>query len=210
MKDANIPVLAIQVAVGDAPLFAVDNPASGAESGRILAETAKKRWPQEAPVVVILGIPEAGPLIAERTAAAKEAIKKVYPGVTFNEYTTKNDAANTRQVATDMLTRNPGKKVLFWVHVDAMALAALAGVRNAEREADCFVSTTGGDRAAFPEIRRKGGPFLGTYSFFPELWADDVLPLAERMLKKEEVPKRVFPKRQLFLTIDNIDQYYPA
>jgi ribose transport system substrate-binding protein len=210
MDEAKIKVLAIQIPVPGAPLFAVDNAASGTESGRILAETAKAKWGDETPVGIIIGIPESGPLFLERANAAKESIRKVYPNIAFQEFSSKNDAANTRQIATDMLTRNPNKKILFWVHVDAMALAALAAIRNAGRENEALVSTTGGDRAAFPEIRRTGSSFLGTYSFFPELWAQDVIPLAERMLKGEQVPARTFPQRQLFITSRNIDQFYPA
>jgi ribose transport system substrate-binding protein len=210
MDEAKIKVLAIQIPVPNAPLFAVDNAASGTESGRVLAEAGKARWKDETPVAVIIGLPEAGPLFLERANAAKAEIGKVYPGIAFNEFSSKNDAANARQIATDMLTRNPNRKVLFWVHVDAIALAALAAVRNAGREAECLVSTTGGDRAAFPEIRRANSSFLGTYAFFPELWAEDVLPLAERILRGEPVPPRTFPKRQLFLTSKNIDQYYAS
>jgi ribose transport system substrate-binding protein len=209
MEEARIKVLAIQAPVGKAPLYAVDNRDSGTQSGQVLAETAKARWPGDAPVVVIVGVPEAGPLFAERAAGARESIANVYPGVSFVEFSSKNDAGNTRQLATDTLTRNPGRKVLFWVHVDAMALAALAAVRNAGREADCLISTTGGDQAAFPEIRKKSS-YLGTFSFFPELWAEDLLPVAIRMLRGEAVPERIYPKQALFVTAANIDRYYPS
>ena len=210
MQEARIPVLAVQIGVGEAPLFAVDNKASGVESGRVLAETARKRWPSETPVFVIIGIPEAGPLIAERAAGAKESIDKVYPGASFIEFSSGNDAGRTRQLVTDTLTRFPNRKVLFWVHVDAMALAALAAVRNASRQADAMITTTGGDRAAFPEIRADNSPLLGTYGFFPELWGDDLLGIAADMLAGKPVARLIRPRRQLFLSRDNLGQYYPA
>lgn len=209
MEEARIKVLAIQVPVGRAPLYAVDNKASGTESGRVLAEVAKARWPSETPVVVIIGVPEAGPLFAERAEGAREAISRIYPGISFVEFSSKNDAGNSRQLAADTLTRHPRRKLLFWVHVDAMALAVLAAVRNAGRESDCLISTTGGDHAAFPEIRRRGS-YLGTYSFFPELWAEDILPIAISMLRGEAVPERIYPRQALFVTADNIDRYYPS
>jgi ribose transport system substrate-binding protein len=210
MQESKIPVLAVQIGVGEAPLFAVDNKAAGLESGRVLAEAARKKWPNETPVVIILGLPEGGPLFAARASGAKESISKVYPGVKFIEYSTHNDAGPTRQLVTDTLTRFPGKKIIFWVHVDAMALSALAAVRNSARGADCLISTTGGDQAAFPEIRQEGSPFLGTYAFFPELWGTDILSIASDMLAGKPVPKLIFPKRQLFLSRDNIATYYPS
>lgn len=209
VTDANLKTLAIQVPVGEAPLFAVDNFASGTDSGKYTAEMAKARWGAEEPLHVIIGLPEAGPLFLERADGARAAISKVYPNTKFTEFSSKNDAGSTRQLVTDILTRNPGRKITFWVHVDAMALAVLAAVRNQGREKDVLISTTGGDHAVFPEIRRPGTPFLGTYSFFPEMWASDVIPLARRMLKGESVPSRTSPRRQLFVHAENIDKYYP-
>ena len=209
MQEAKIPVLAVQIGVGEAPLFAVDNRASGTDSGKVLAETAKKKWPSETPVVVIIGIPEAGPFIAERASGAKETIKRVSPSIEFIEFSSRNDAGHTRQLVTDTLTRFSGRKVLFWVHVDAMALAALAAVRNASRGADALITTTGGDRAAFPEIRVEGSPFLGTYAFFPELWGPDIIGAADDLLQGKQIAKLIHPRRQLFLSRDNIATYYP-
>lgn len=209
VTEAKLKTLAIQVPVGDAPLYAVDNFMSGTDSGKYIAETAKSRWGNEEPLHVIIGLPEAGPLFLERAEGARTAISKVYPNTKFTEFSSKNDAGSTRQLATDILTRNPGRKVTFWVHVDAMALAVFAAVRNQNRENDVLIATTGGDHAVFPEIRRPGTPFLGTYSFFPELWASDVIPLARRMLKGESVPARTSPRQQLFIHASNIDKYYP-
>ncbi|MCC6947287.1 MAG: sugar ABC transporter substrate-binding protein [Bradyrhizobiaceae bacterium] len=210
MQEAKIPILAVQIGVGEAPLFAVDNRISGTDSGRVLAETAKSRWSGQEPVAIIISIPEAGPFIAERAAGAKEAIQKVYSGIEFVEFSSRNDAGHTRQLVTDTLTRFPNRKVICWVHVDAMALSALAAVRNAGRAADVFITTTGGDRAAFPEIRADNSPFLGTYAFFPELWGNDIIQLAAEMLAGKTLPKLIHPKRQLFLTKQNINEYYPS
>lgn len=209
MSEAGVKVLAIQAPVGKAPLYAVDNPASGISSGEALAAAAAKKWPGETPVIVLIGLPEAGPLFLERADGAKKSLSKVYPNEKFIEFSSKSDSSYTRQVASDMLTRFQGRKILFWVHLDGPAMAVQAAIRNAKREADCFVSTTGGDPATFAEIRRRGS-FLGTYSFFPELWAGDLLPVAEAMLEGKEVPARIFPKKALFINADNIDQHYPS
>lgn len=209
MEEARIPVLAIQVPVPGAPLYAVDNPLSGRESGKVLAETAKAKWGGTTPLALIIGLPEAGPLFIERSEAAKKAIQGVYPDVKFDEHTSKNDTGVARQVTADFLTRHPTGKVIIWVHVDGMALASLAAVRNAAREADVLIATTGGDRAMFPELRKPGSPVVGTFSFFPENWGGEVLDLTARMLRGEKLPSLTHPGKQLFLTAQNIDQHYP-
>ncbi len=210
MKEVDIPVLAIQAPVADAPLFSVDNKAAGIESGLGLVEAAKIKWPSETPVIVLIGLPESGPMFIERADGARAAITEAYPDAKVIEYSSKNDAGSVRQLVADTLTRFPGNKLLFWVHVDAMALAALAAVRNSGREPDCLISATGGEHAAFPEIRRENSAYVGTYSFFPELWADDILNLAGAMLRKETVPRRSYPKKQLFVTRQNIASHYPT
>lgn len=207
MEGAGIKVLAIQVPVPGAPLFAVDNSASGADSGRVLAEEGKRRWPDAVPVAVIIGLPEAGPMFRERGEAAKRAIAAVYPGVTFEEFSSKSDVGHVRQTTTDLLTRHPGRRMLIWAHVDEVALAAVSAIRNTGRGADAVVSTTGGSSAALAELRRPGSPLLGTYSFFPELWGSDVFDLAERMLAGEAVPERSSPRRQMFVTAANVAQF---
>jgi ribose transport system substrate-binding protein len=209
MEEAKIPVLAIQVPVPGAPLYAVDNALSGRESGRVLAETAKAKWGTTTPHALIIGLPEAGPLFIERSENAKKAIQAVYPDIKFDEHTSKNDTGVSRQVTSDFLTRTPSGKILIWVHVDGIALASLAAVRNAAREGDVLIATTGGDRAMFPELRRPGSPVVGTFSFFPENWGAEVLDMASRMLRGEKLPPLTHPGKQLFLTAQNLDQHYP-
>ena len=206
LSEAGVKVLALQVPVPGAPLLAVDNAAAGTESGQVLASEGRKRWPNDKPVLVIIGLPEAGPVFLERGAAARATMLKTYPGEKVEEFSSKGDVGYVRQTLTDLLTRYPGRKLLVWVHVDEMALAAVSAVRNADRAADVLVATTGGSKSVFPEIRRAGSPLIGTYSFFPALWGDQLLKIADRMLRGEAVEARHYPQRQLFLTAQNLAQ----
>ena len=94
--------------------------------------------------------------------------------------------------------------MIIWAHVDDVALAAVAAIRNMGRGGDAIVSTTGGSSAALAELKRTASPLLGTYSFFPELWGRDVFDLVERMLAGEAVPARSSPRQQLFVTAANV------
>lgn len=209
MKEAGVPVIAVQVSVPGAPLYAVDNALSGAESGRALVETAKSRWPGVTPRIVIINVPEAGPLFIERGNAAKEVLANAYPAAKIEEFSSRNDGAVTRQVVTDVLIRYPNEKIVVWIHVDPMALAALAGVRTAKRTEDVLIATTGGDTSVFPEIRSGKSPLIGTFSFFPEDWGKEIISMAKRMAAGEKLPDRVSPGRQLFITSKNIGNFYP-
>ncbi len=209
MKDAAIPVLSIQVRVPETPLYAVNNELSGYGSARGVAEVAKERWGNQDKTILLLSIPEGGPLFQERTVGARKAMAEILPGVEINEFSTKNDPGVARQVMTDFLTKNPTKKIVTWVHVDGMSIAALTAARNAGREQDILIGSTGGEPTALPEIRKPNSVFIGTYSFFPESWGADLLPLAVQLAKGEKIPDVTNPKQQLFVTAKNIDQYYP-
>ncbi len=210
MGEAGIPSLAITVPMQGSPLFAVDNVKAGTESGRRLAESAKAKWPGVMPVVIISGYPEISPTMAERNVAAKEGIRSVFSGIAIEEFSNKHDPALSRQIATDVLTRNPGKRIIVWCSLDSVALATVAAVRSAARESEVLIAATGGDMAAFTEIRRPNSNFVGTYAFFPELWAQDLVAVAEKLLNREKVPDRIIPQRQAFLERDTVAKYYPT
>ena len=209
LKDAGIPVLSVQTRVPDTPIFAVDNALSGYEACRGLAQESKKRWGAKPPVIFLLPYPEGGPLFLERTDACKKALAEQFPGAPIQEQSTRNDAGHTRAVTTDFLTRNANQKVILWAHVDAMAIAALTAARNANREPDVLVSATGGEAAVLPEIRKPNGTYIGTFSFFPESWGQDILDLAVKVARKQSVPEVTRPSKQVFVTRENIGQLYP-
>ncbi len=208
-SEANVKTLSIQTPLAGYPLYAVDNRRSGAEGGRALVDYATKKWSSVKPVIMIIGSPELGPVFQERAAAAKEQMQAGFAGAPVVEFSSKNDAGNTRQLVFDTLTRFPDQKFIIWVHLDAMALAALAAARNANREGDVLIASTGGDAAAFPEIRKENSSFIGTFSFFPELWGEDLLTLGGKILSGESVPERNNPSRAEFVTRENIGQLYP-
>lgn len=208
-KESGLPVITVQTPLAGATLFAVDNKLSGNDSGKAAAESFKARWPDAVPQVLILGLPEQGALFIDRAEAAKKAILQVFPDAKITEFSTNNETARGRQLAADFLTRNPDKKLIIWAHVDAMGISALAATRNAAREGDVVIVATGGDKSVFPEIRKANGGFVGTFSFFPQLWGQDVIDLALRRINGETLPERVNPRKQLFINNVNINEYDP-
>jgi ribose transport system substrate-binding protein len=208
-NEAKLPVITVQTPALAAPLFAVDNKLSGHDSGRALAQDFLKKWPNAQPIALILGWPEQGPLFIDRAEAAKAAILQVLPKTIISEFSTTGDPSRARQVTADFLTRHPNSKAMIWAHVDAMGISALAAARNSGREGDVLIATTGGDKSVFPELRKPNSAFIGTFSFFPENWGDDLLDLAVKELGGATLPKHISPRKQLFLTHANLNKYYP-
>ena len=72
----------------------------------------------------------------------------------------------------------------------------------------CGVVSLGGTRPARDELRRAQTRLAGTMAFFPERWAEDLIPLARRILDKQPVLEATFVRYQM-LTPNNVDLYYP-
>jgi ABC-type sugar transport system substrate-binding protein len=208
VKAAGLPTLSVQSRVPETPLFAVDNELAGHTGGKAVATAAQKRWPGGMPAVFLISLPEGGPVFLDRAKAARKGILEVFPAATISEESSKDDPRTASAITTSFLTRNPGKRVIIFSHVDSMGIAALTAARNSGREADVLISSTGGEAIVFPEIRKPNSAYVGTFSFFPDGWGKDLLELAAKLARGEQIPDITRPARQLFVDADNINQYY--
>ncbi|MDB6082965.1 MAG: sugar transporter substrate-binding protein [Gammaproteobacteria bacterium] len=209
VKAAGLPTVSVQSRVPDTGLFAVDNELAGYSGGKAVATAAKKRWPGDTPAVFLISLPEGGPVFLDRAKAARKGILEIFPNATISEESSKDDPRTASAITTSFLTRNPGKKVIIFSHLDSMGIAALTAARNSGREADVLISSTGGEAVVFTEIRRPNSAYVGTFSFFPDKWGAELLELAAKLARKENIPDTTRPTQQLFIDANNIDQYYP-
>ena len=206
---AKLPTIAVQAPVPGTPLFAVDNVEAGYQTGKGIALAAKARWPGVAAAVFLIGMPEGGPMFVQRTDAARKGILEVFPDAKPEEQSSKDDPVTARAITTAFLTQNPGKKVIIFAHEDAVGIAALTAARNAGREQDVLIGSTGGEAITFPAIRKADSGYVGTFSFFPNLWGGDLLDLATKLAHGETIPALIRPSREIFVDAKNIDKYFP-
>lgn len=209
MEGAGIRILSVETDIPGTPLYAVDNVAAGYQSGYGEAEAAKKRWGADIePAVLILGLPEAGILFKERAEGARQGITKIYPTASVTQVSTKDDDAVARSQTSTFLIRNPGKKIIIWAHEDAKGIAALTAAKDAHRANDVVIASTGGEPVVFPLIAQPNSPYIGTFSYFPQHWGYDMIPLAVKLAQGEKIPDITHPSLELFLTAENIRKYY--
>lgn len=211
MKQAGVPIVAIQYPIPGAPLFAIDNRQVGRLSGEEAAKAGKARWGSgQAPAALLLSFEEGGQALIERAQGAEAGIKAVFPDATFTTNSTKNDTGTARQVMADFLTAHPHQKIIVWVHVDSMAMAALAAARAAHRDDDVVIASVGGDPSVFSEIRSPHSPFVGTVGLFPEDWGKAIVDLALDKLEGKPVAAATHPSKIVFLDRANLDKHYPG
>jgi ribose transport system substrate-binding protein len=209
LDEQDIPLVAVQYPIGDAPLFAIDNDLVGRTGGAALAAAAAKKWGADAPVeALMMNLPSGGQIQLDRGDGAKSAISETLSNVTFTDGDTKNDINVARQVTADFLTAHPDDHVIIWTHVDSMAAGELAAIESAGREGDVLLMGTGGDEALFGDIRNNPS-LVGTVALFPEKWGPILVDLATKVAAGEDVPDVTNPPAPAVLTRDNLSKYYP-
>jgi len=211
MADAEVPVLAVQYAIGDAPLYAIDNTAVGRVGGEALATAALEAWGEDADVsALMLALPQGGVPQLDRRDGAEAALRDALGGdLRITQADTKGDGNVARQLTADYLTANPTGKVVIWTHNDPVVPGIVAAIRAAGRDADVLVVGTGGDPVVFPEILREGSPVVGTVGLFPESWGADLIALAAKIVRGETVDDISRPAKLELIGLHNIDELYP-
>lgn len=210
LTEAGMPGMGVQATLSDAyPFFRLDPTMSGEASGTPLAEAAKERFGDDVEFLVVLGYPEAGPVIADRSAAAIKAIQAIYPDIEVIEYSSKADPETSRSGMQDILTAHPEGNFLFWGHHDQYTLAAYQAIKAAGREDQCLVSSIVATEAMCDELQREGTSVIGTVSIRPEVWGWIVLPyVIEYLNNGTEIPHDLYQPCQL-ITVDNLAEIYP-
>ncbi len=208
MKDAGIPVLAVQMAVPDAPLYAMDNVKTGYLMGKALADYANANWKDEDVVVLYGNIPQSGQNFVDRQKGGEQAIEELFPGKEKFEFNTKADSEVTRAAVTDFLTAHPNQKVLMWMHIDEPAIAAEAAAANAGRSEDVIIASSAGTKAFFTAMQQPGSRLLGSLAMFAEKWGEDLVPMAIKLADGEEIPELSGPPLEM-ITNENLGEYYP-
>ena len=210
LTEEGMPGMGLQASLGDNfPFFRLDPAMSGESSGTPLAEAAKEKFGDDVQYLFVLGYPEAGPVIADRSAAAIAAVKAIYPDVEVIEYSSKADPAQSRSGMQDILTAHPDGHFMFWGHHDQYTLAAYQAIRDAGREEDCVVTSIVCTDAMCAELQREGTSVVGTCSIRPEVWGWMVLPKIIAYLNDgTEIPHDLYQPCQL-VTKDNMAEIYP-
>jgi ribose transport system substrate-binding protein len=111
-------------------------------------------------------------------------------------------------VTTDWFTANPDfEHVMFDTIDDPSADGMINAIDKAGRADDSIIIVNGADPQGQEAIR--AGKQTGSLAFFPERYGEWSLAMLEDVLAGNPVPMEVNNPTPL-ITIDNIDEYYPA
>lgn len=210
LTEVGMPGMGIQASIGDDhPYFRLDPAMSGEASGTPLAEKAKEKFGDDVSFLVVLGYPEAGPVIGDRSKAAIEAVKAIYPDIEVIEYSSMGDPETSRTGMQDILTAHPEGNFMFWGHHDQYTLAAYQSIKAAGREDECVVTSICALESMCEEMQKEGTSIVGSVSIRPEVWGWMMLPYVIDYLNNgTEIPHDLYQPCTL-VTPDNLAEIYP-
>jgi ABC-type sugar transport system substrate-binding protein len=217
LKAAAIPVLAVNYPVPGAPLYAADNTVAGQIAGKALGEFAKQTWADRSVVCVIAGdLGDPAAYLSQRVQGIIDGLHKNLPDITVVRLDTSGNPVRVDGLLTKFLASQTRIKVLVATLDDSTALAAKGAIERAGRMGDSVIVGQGLDRSVHGGANEKkeidpnnrGSVILGSVAYFVDRYGYEVLPLAMKMLRGEQVPERT-TTRHVLISAKNIFTEYP-
>jgi ribose transport system substrate-binding protein len=204
-RKAGIPLLAIDIPMPSAIYFGVDNYEVGRKGGQALAQFADEHWKGRVSRVLLLELPEAGPVPQARVLGTVDGIRSVLSNLDEESLLHKNGKgtekggyAATRQIAKS-LGRN--ENLLIAASNDNCTRGAIRAIRELGRERSTAIMSQGWgpDQDLEAELRRKDSPLLGAIAYFPEKYGERILPIVLQCLKRQPVAPSHYSEHELIL-----------
>jgi len=197
--------------------FGANSYIAGQVVGEYLAEMVKKNWGGQIDAIVGVYYVGGGEVVMDRVTGAVDALKSdsglSLPGddkIYIFDAGSSDQTLTAKQTATDFLTANPDlRHIVFATHNDETGLGVYAGIEASGRQSDCYLISTGGDTPYHEAVRRGAGDvWIASAAFSPELYGDQVIPMAIDILEGKDVPMEVF-LNHFPITPYNLDEFYP-
>jgi len=217
LREASIPVLAVNYPVGDAPLYTADNAAAGRIGGEALGDFAARSWRGVNVVGVIVGpVGARQDRLAERVRGVTDGLRSRQPSIRVVQLDTQGNPATVATLIGKLVAAQPNTKFVIAALDDTTALAAKSALEAAGRLADGAIVGFGCDRSIHggasdrKEIdpSNRGSIVVGSVGFYLDRYGYDVLPLALRIVRGEPVPPRTMTTHRL-ITASNVFKEYP-
>jgi len=217
LKAAGIAVLAVNYSIPDAPLYSADNLGAGRIAGKALAKFASENWSDQTPVAAILGdVSDPNPSVTSRVQGITEGLRQELPDLSPVKLDSAGHSVRAGGVFSKFLATQGRRKILLATLDDATALAAKSAVETAGRVSDCVIVSQGADRSIHGGANDKkeidpanrGSIVLGSVAYYFDRYGYEILPIAMRMLRGEEVPLQTLT-RHVLISAKNVFTEYP-
>jgi ribose transport system substrate-binding protein len=210
-RDANIPLIALEVPHPGATYFGANNYEAGLIGGRYLGRWAKAQWHSEVDEIVLISLNRAGSLPKMRLTGMLVGMKEVCPSLEHRPVVYidgDGKLGDTFEGVRRHLRSSRARRLIVGAINDSSALGALRAFQEAGRTEGCAIMGQNASPEGRNELRQKGTRLIGSVAYFPEKYGSEVMNVALDILHRKAVPPAVFAKHQL-LTPENVNHVYP-
>jgi len=195
-RQANLPVIAVDIPMVGATFFGVDNYRAGHLAGVALGEWIAAQWNGQLDRVIVLIEPRAGSLPAARIQGQLEGLQTVIGEISPDRQLTL-DCGNTAEISEKQVVAAlkdlPDAHHLAVISFnDDAAIGALNAACRQHRQADVVIVGQGADRRVREALRDPHSRIIGSTTYNPERYGEKLIPLALRILRGEPVPPAVY------------------
>lgn len=212
-RAASIPVYAIDIPMPGATFFGADNYYAGQLAGEALAAWVNENWEGQADAMLILELPQSGPIPAARMQGMEESFQANVETPVAEDMIFRLDSKNTQEesfrVVSDTLPAIAEDARIVAVTInDGTALGTIAAAEAAGRGENIIVVGQNADPSGQEEMIKENSRYLGATAYFPENYGAQLLPQVIAGLECQPVPPSIFVEH-VFISAENVCEYYP-
>jgi ribose transport system substrate-binding protein len=214
-KQANIPLIAVDIPIVGATFVGVDNYRSGQLAGTALGAWIREHWGGQIDDVIVLVEPRAGALPALRIEGQMDTLFSLIERPPADQFYTLNSGNSSEVTEAAMCTLlqelqhvRGKRKIAVLSFNDDAAYGAILAARLTQREDEIIIAGQGADRRVRELIRQPNSRIVGASAFMPEKYGEKLLDVALKTLRGEPLPPAVYIE-PTFVDATNIDRYYP-
>ncbi len=212
-QEAGIPVVAVDIPVGDAPYCGGDNYTAGKIAGIELGKAALERWNGQVDLYISVETMANLETNELRQGGFIDGIREVIdlPDDIIVKVDAKDKMDLAQRLVTDVLTAHPDDKhILIGCHQDDETQGAFAAVEMAGRQDEVLLAGQGPFASTFANLCQPEPNFwIGSTSFAAENYGNYAIPLMIDLIQGKDVPKNTLFEHY-FLTWENVDEHYPG
>lgn len=211
-RNADIPVMAIDIPMPGAVFFGADNYNAGRLAGEALGNWVNDNWDGAADAMLVLELPQSGPIPAARMQGMEDGFQDTVSTALADDQIYRLDSKNTQEesfrVVGDTLPSIPDATKIVAIAInDGTALGTIAAAEAAGRSDQIMVVGQGADPSGQEEIVKDGSRYLGATGYFAETYGDKLLPAMIDILECRPVAPAIY-QDHVFITRDNLCDFY--
>jgi ribose transport system substrate-binding protein len=210
-REANIPIIAIEVPHPGATYYGANNYEAGLMGGRYLGRWVKGHWQSEVDEIVLLELPRAGSLPRMRLTGLLAGLNLTLPRAKQCRVTYLDGDGNlgpSFEAVRRYLRSSRSHRILVGAINDPSALGALRAFQEGGRAEDCAIMGQNASPEGREELRQPGTRLVGSVAYFPERYGAEIIRVSLDILNQRQVPPAVFVDHKL-VTPATVDHYYP-